>query len=188
MSVIIGISGKKRAGKNLVTEIFKEVLGEANKSYLHLAFGDSVKKACSVALGFEEDYFFNECVKDEVFEFVDGVKMSGRKIMQVLGTEAARDNFNDSIWLTSVSNKIKRSSVEIILISDLRFKNEFEFIKSNNGFCIRVEREGLISEDNHISEIDLDDAKFDFHIYNPKIQEFKDSIREQVKCILTQIN
>lgn len=77
------------------------------------------------------------------------------------------------------------------IIPDLRFKNEFEAIKKRNGICIRVNRDIIVPSLNeshlefqdlgktHQSEIDLDDADFDYEIdNNGSINDLIDKVKE----------
>lgn len=56
-------------------------------------------------------------------------------------------------WVRRVAEQIEAEAPEIALISDLRFINEFSWIKEY-GDCIRVDRPGLPSA-SHISETEL---------------------------------
>jgi hypothetical protein len=80
--------------------------------------------------------------------------MTARELMQVIGTDIGRKMFSESIWVNATIAKIKREKPEIALIRDVRFKSEIEAILKNEGYIIRLERK--ISNDNHPSEIDLD--------------------------------
>ena len=75
-----------------------------------------------------------------------------------------------------------------IIIDDLRFKNEYEAVKSRGGVTIRIERDffSIISNNEHQSEADLDDIQdWDYKINNSGSLE---DLIEQVKVILKKEN
>jgi hypothetical protein len=71
----------------------------------------------------------------------------------------------------------------LVIIPDVRFKNELDFIKSQGGIMIRVEGAST-SDDTHVSENQLDNEKFDYTVYNNGTFQELDN---QVKSILNQI-
>jgi hypothetical protein len=106
------------------------------------------------------------------------VKLTPRLILQLLGTECGRQIINPNIWINSLFNDYKGHFIGTVnnekqygkklpnwIITDLRFKNELESIKSRKGITIRVNRENVESN-NHESETDLDNSTFDYVIEN----------------------
>ena len=71
------------------------------------------------------------------------------------------------------------------IITDTRFKNEAEAIKSKNGIVIRIERFGVRPINNHPSETGLDDWKFDYVIDNSSSVE---DLKNKIRNIFQQIN
>lgn len=70
------------------------------------------------------------------------------------------------------------------VITDLRFKNEAEAIKKRKGSLVRVERKGLMTASNHISEIELDGYEFDYVIQNDgTIQELIEKVKKMLKTL-----
>ena len=62
-------------------------------------------------------------------------------------------------------NKLKENPNLKVVISDVRFKHEYQCIKDLNGYVIRVKRENNIT-DNHISENELDKIDIDHTLFN----------------------
>jgi hypothetical protein len=82
---------------------------------------------------------------------------------------------------------IKKSSkfYDILFVTDLRFKNEADFIKGIGGYVVNVERR--VQEDpeedmthTHVSEKDMDDySDFDYVLNNDKTEpELRESIEK----------
>ena len=82
-----------------------------------------------------------------------------RKFLQFIGTDWAR-NKQDDIWVNIALTKSK--NLEVALISDLRFNNEFKILKENGWFNVKIIRNNSpttrIGNGNidHSSETELD--------------------------------
>lgn len=63
-----------------------------------------------------------------------------RLALQLLGTEAIRNNFNEDIWLLTVKNRIQRRPDRNVVIADVRFPNEISLIKELGGVLVEVKR------------------------------------------------
>ncbi len=108
-----------------------------------------------------------------------------RTIMQTVGTEFR--NIDDHIWINIVNNKIfefekKYQAInKVVIISDIRYINEYNFIKSNpRNILIRIDRprdDSNTSFDTHNSETELDhpENRFSYKINNnyKNIKEFR---------------
>lgn len=79
--------------------------------------------------------------------------ISIRDLLQVVGTDICRRYIKDSIWLDYV-DKIVQNIESDVVITDARFKNEREYLKSLGAVLILVKREGTPSS-SHISENQL---------------------------------
>ena len=93
-------------------------------------------------------------------------QMTGRDVMQYVGTEIFRKMFND-VWAESTLRRIKQyqDSLEDInnlsIITDCRFPNEVEAVQRAGGKVIRLTRQEF--EDEHESETALDPENFDWN-------------------------
>lgn len=111
-----------------------------------------------------------------------------RKLLQIQGTEQGRDIYGENIWINYLDAWVqihKSRGIQVVLCGDIRFKNEFKYIKENNGIVIKViapkrnEQKLLLESKNNIdvlnsikthpSECDLDNipnSEFDLVIHN----------------------
>jgi IS5 family transposase len=107
-----------------------------------------------------------------------------RDLLQLEGTEKGRNIHGEDIWIRYIkawSELHMSRGIKYIIISDVRFKNEYEFIKKNGGLIFRMFapnrnekrlRKESIDEKmyekikNHQSETDLDDVEFDIVVNN----------------------
>lgn len=134
-------------------------------------------------LGDEWDIPTEEYYSDGTLATIDNKPITVRKFLQVLGTDCIRDNLHTNAWInaTFADYKIERYIYNGALdafrypnwiFTDMRFPNEMEAITNRGGKTIRVIREGLNKpsyatlEQFHPSETALDDAEFDYVIYN----------------------
>jgi hypothetical protein len=187
--LIIAISGKKRSGKNTVGEFINDYFNHDDffNSVRFYAFGDAVKETAAIMLGLDIDYFKDDKVKDEIFTFIGGKTFTGREILQIVGTQALRENFCDTVWITNINQKLFVSRFDINILTDLRFISEYEYLRSLIKFeviFIRVNNNRLKDQDQHRSEIELDDYHFDFTINNyGTIEELKEKVFDVCRSI-----
>lgn len=160
---IIGISGKKRAGKDTTARVLMDTLPNAIIMY----FADSLKKVAAIALGHQYDHFYKDENKLKEYEIAPEVMMTGREFLQKVGTEGFRNNIHKDFWVHMMMKRIEYlpGDFEYVIIPDVRFENEYEAILERNGYVIRVVRSG-IEEDDHPSETALDNHRFHARIYN----------------------
>ena len=102
--------------------------------------------------------------------------MTAREFMQFFGTDLCRKMY-EPIWVNSCINKIKKEQSELAIISDVRFPSEVKSIEDTGGIVIRLTRN--IYDDNHSSEVALDDYPFTTYIDNKT--ESIDSLTVKVK-------
>lgn len=162
--IVIGISGKKRSGKDTTARALKKILPNAIICY----FADTLKQITALALGLPLDHFYDDFNKEYLYEIAPNVKISGRELLQKIGTEMFRNNLHTDFWVYTLMRKIKElpDEIQYVIIPDVRFPNEYEAIINNGGYVIRVIRPGHESLDNHPSEIALDNHSFHAQIYN----------------------
>jgi hypothetical protein len=125
---IYGFMGNIGSGKNYIAEnLFLPEL--KNKKSLVIAFADYLKISAICYENLEYYKVFGE--KDE----------KTRNKLQQLGTELGRDKYGENIWCNILYNTMKMyndRSIERFLITDVRFENEVNFIKSLGGKIIKI--------------------------------------------------
>lgn len=97
--------------------------------------------------------------------------MSLREILVYVGTYVLQQDINKKIFVNVVHNLIKdqifaNPQLEYVIVTDIRFTHEVEFLRKHNGVTINIVREGIAQLDN-VAEHDLDyDNSWDFVIEN----------------------
>jgi len=110
--------------------------------------------------------------------------MTSREFMQFLGTDIMRKMY-EPIWVNSCIKKIQREQSELAIIADVRFPNEAKAIEQAGGKVVRLTRN--VYEDNHSSEVAMDDYSFTDYIDNKnenidylivKVKQFYNYLKE----------
>jgi hypothetical protein len=98
--------------------------------------------------------------------FYGKILTSIRDMLQTIGTDLCRTYIQDDIWLAYVKNSISNSNTPIV-ITDARFQNERDYLKSLGAILVLVKRPGCESSSTHISENQLGkESDYDVVIYN----------------------
>lgn len=141
--MIIGIMGFIGTGKSTIAKILREEYG-----YESASFADGLKDATAAIFNWPRELLegdtsesrkFRE-TEDEYWSRELGRKFTPRLALQLMGTEAGRNVFGPSLWVSSCMKRIEDSGHQKWVISDCRFPNEIEAIRKRNGKIIQVNR------------------------------------------------
>jgi hypothetical protein len=186
LSKIIGVSGRKYSGKDTLGEYLVKHHG-----YTRLAFADALKEATKNIFGFSDEQVYGN-KKEEIDTFW---KISPREVLQHLGTNIFRNNMKEilpnvgnDLWIYVVKRKILQKLEEEpdakFVITDVRFPNEVDFIKSIGGMTIKLKRETEKNQFyNHESEMQIDTLVTTYEFDNNKSKE---ELFEQINLILSE--
>lgn len=175
--------------------IYKAIHKIIPKKYKILAFADPVKKMLSVLLNVPTNAFSNRTFKErfvvdiptlsvyadkhneklsdskfnKLVKVLDSSlstsKISVRQLMQYFATQIMQTYFTKKVWINCTLLHLSKYTI----ISDLRFKEEFNAIKEKNGICIYVQRPGY-SFGEHASEKEMSELlqndKYNYVIEN----------------------
>jgi hypothetical protein len=146
---IIGLAGKARSGKDLLGNYLVRL------GFNQMAFANNLKEACRSVFNLS----YNDLHGDKKDSFDEFWRMTPREILQKVGTECFRKNFGEDVWIRSLRALMTDFPDDDIVITDVRFKNEAEAIKSWGGRVFKIIRPDApeIATSNHSSEHDLDD-------------------------------
>ncbi len=168
----IAVSGKMGTGKDyIITNIIKPFIeNELKKKCLIMSFADMIK----INLMVHHNKSLEELYQTKCLNKTPEI----RQLLQEEGTEKGRNVYGEDIWIKYLYNfgllHLSRG-IDFILISDLRFKNEYYFLKNLGAIIFRIDapnrneirlrkessnEEEYIKIKNHLSETDLDDIEF----------------------------
>jgi|3_EtaG_2_1085321.scaffolds.fasta_scaffold00450_10 phosphomevalonate kinase len=158
---LIGLSGKKQSGKDTVYQLADSLMEDAKIG--RVAFGDAVRHEVSEITGYRMD-------------FIEEHKSEFRTLLQVWGTDFRRHFNGSDYWLEKMAEVVDKASshYDVLFITDVRFSNEAEWLKSIGGKLVKVERRQEVYRhiedaipDCHSSETAMDDySKYDYVINN----------------------
>ena len=69
-----------------------------------------------------------------------GVPVTGRAILQKVGTELFRQHVHPDIWLFAMERRLSLSKAIHHVISDVRFNNEAKWVQDQGGFVVHLTR------------------------------------------------
>jgi dephospho-CoA kinase len=197
--LLIGISGKKRHGKDSVARVLSEW------GVHRLAFADHLKWLAMQTW----DLSFEQVYGDDLKEVVDERwGLTPRFILQQLGTQVGR-NIHEMTWVRKALDTIEKAAKgeKVVLpnlvsrefeevefaegwanrwsIPDCRFPGEAEAVKGKGGVVIKVVRPSLVSNDSHASETEVDNVKEDYLLVNDgSLEDLELQIRKVMEQVL----
>jgi|SRR5208283_3652855 len=170
----IAICGKANSGKNTLSKMLVKQLRKEKGKYIsayYLAFADPIKRmAMCMFPNVPRKYFFGSSQYRKTIipgAFKNGQPLTVRQVLLDLGTEVGR-SYKDDIWLDNFDIAFK-SYKGITVVTDVRFKNEFNHLKGKGFQQIKLYRNTDEPGINHASETDqnaIPDSDFDFVIHN----------------------
>lgn len=181
---LIGLAGKARSGKDTIAQHL--ALKHNYKTY---AFADPLKQAAAAVFGLPLSTFYQG--NREATHSVWGV--SPRQMMQILGTDCCRNVIRPDIWLRRADMHMQNLQKEYadadvfevnLVVTDIRFEDEAQWIREHEGTIIHVKRETTTSVAEHISEQGVKTKPVDYLVYNDStIEELGNRIDGIVKYI-----
>ena len=151
--IIIGIGYKARQGKDIIAREMVKHAGKLGLYAKQYGFAGALKVECRIH---------------------SGMKDKDPRLLQKTGVWY-RSNIRKSFWVDMLDLQLKEEQPGIAIITDVRFFNELEFIRSNNGKLIKVVRKNpdgspVVASDrdpNHSSESELDShLEWDYIVTN----------------------
>jgi hypothetical protein len=146
MPEIIALVGYARSGKDEVAKGLKRF------GFERISFADPIRDAI---------YTLNPMVTENGLRIQNLVDTLGwdnvkvqypeiRRLLQILGTEVAREQWADSFWIDLAFSKMEDNGKYVI--TDCRFPNEAAAVAAHGGTLWRVSRPGVGPVNNHASD------------------------------------
>ena len=141
--MIIGICGLIGSGKDTIADYLQNIHQFKRESFAH-----TLKDAVAAVFGWDRELLegrtkqsreWRETVDPWWAERLGIPNLTPRWVLQYWGTEVFRKGFHDDLWIAALENKL-RSSTDDIVITDCRFPNEINAIRSAGGIVVRVKR------------------------------------------------
>lgn len=176
--MLIGLTGYAQSGKDTLAQILVNEYG-----FVRVAFADKIREFL---------YDMNPMIDTIAFEPIflkDRVDRDGwekakqnphiRRALQNAGV-SARKNFGEDFWVQAAFSDVRHS--QKIVVTDVRFKNEADWIKKfENSHIWRVKRNGVDAINNHVSESEMDGYPVDqIFTNNGSIEDLKELLTKRM--------
>lgn len=142
--MIIGLVGFIGSGKDTVASRF------ISYGCIKDSFAAPLKDACAAIFGWPRALLEGDTIESREFRETPDMfwtrklgidNFTPRLALQLLGTDVLRNQFHQDIWLSSLEYRFRiKNNDQNVVISDARFRNELELIKSLNGIVVWVQR------------------------------------------------
>ncbi len=208
--VLLSVCGFQGAGKDTFANYLIDYYG-----FVKYSFASATKDILSTLFGWERGLLEGDTIESRKFrETVDPwwserlsiPDLTPRKMLQIIGTDLFRKQFNYDIWVTCVEKKLlsylESNPNSNIIISDCRFPNEIKmlrdlgfkliYIKRNEPEWFGEYKSGIDCPEAsglHVSETSWIRENFDLEISNQfeDVENFYSQINEFVKENFNQI-
>jgi hypothetical protein len=162
---IIALTGPKGSGKDTVGQLIKQMYPQYNPETV--AFADPVKSAIKhiFNLGDESVYSYDRLkratlkLKDED----DFYTIEGRRLVREIGM--LMRSYDEKQFTRYVLDTINKEPDRLWIVTDLRFDNEYLFLKQIGAKVVKIIRPSY-NYDGHITERAFDDHLVDCKLMN----------------------
>jgi hypothetical protein len=173
---IIGLTGYARVGKDTVAKSL-----QLRGGFVPVSFTDKLNELL-LALDLKVDYTGSDApdfLSGHYPYYLDNLvakfgwewckdNTTAREHQQYIGTEVCRTIFGDDVWVNAARPVIHglMSDGKNVVITNVRFQNECDFVHSLGGKVVRVVRDGFAPANDHISDTGIDKLNVDGMFFN----------------------
>lgn len=171
--MLIGLSGFAGSGKDEAARVL------VRRGFTRVAFADNIRKVLYAmdphiplvnteselhSIGNRAQYVekLSYIVDDIGWDDAKNTYPEIRRLLQRMGTEGGREILGKNVWVESALADVEGD----VVITDTRFQNEADYIKSRGGIVVKIIRQGVGPVNNHVSDNALDFYDFDVVIDN----------------------
>lgn|SRR5574337_95257 len=203
----IAICGRANTGKNTLANILsQEAYAKDNADVLartcgkydigayatrFMAFADPIKEIVLTMFPHanRENLYGPSHLRAEIITgaFKNDKPLTYRQALLDIGTEVGR-SYNDKIWLENFDYRYEqvllKYRLDLLVVTDVRFRNEFDHLKKKGFFQIRLYRDTGLPAIEHVSETNqnsIKDEEFDYILFNNKsLDDLKEEVRNSI--------
>lgn len=160
MPIIIGIVGEAKTGKSTIANFLV-----SEHKFTEFTFAEPIKQIAEIFFYTKEQLYHSQEAKVVPHPFWGD---SARDFMQKVGTELFRNHFDPSVWLRHLQYRLKNTTCDRIVITDVRYANEADLVKEMGGILVKCTRTTDVDEKHrkHSSESGVRELPYDYLIDN----------------------
>ncbi len=140
--MIVGLLGFIGSGKGTAGDILKDM------GFTPVSFAKGVKDVAAEMFDWPRHLLEGDTEKsrewreqpDAFWTKEFGREFTPRLALQLMGTEVGRNVFHHDFWVIKLKKYIEQNPKENFVITDVRFRNEIEFVHNMNGCLIEIQR------------------------------------------------
>lgn len=141
---IVSITGFIGSGKDTCANYLIE-----NYGFKKIAFADSLKDVVAVAFSMDRAMLEGDTKEnrearnkvDERWSKILGINnFTPRKALQILGTDIFKKHVSGDFWIEHLRMKLHAMENQNVIVTDCRYHDEFEFLKSMGATSLYVDR------------------------------------------------
>jgi hypothetical protein len=184
--MLFAISGYAGVGKDTVADCLCE-----EWNFVKVGLADPIKYICIGAFGFTEEQMFGPSELRDVVDPKWG--FAPRKALTSLGTEWAR-SLHPDIWVKIALDLVRdaHNDGRNVVITDVRFRNEFYALKEAGALCIRLKRSGheppTTGHSSELEQTSIPDDEFNVIMYNNSTKEELISAIRSFMCTVVRLD
>lgn len=181
MFTLIGLTGTARSGKDTAADVLEDMF-----DFDRYALAGPLKQGVKVMLGLTDEHIHGALKETIMPEY----GFSPRQAMQTLGTEWGR-SLSPDLWLRVAQREIEHAKcystfVKGMVITDVRFDNEAEWLRKQGGKLVKIVRPDAEQVVAHSSEQGVSVTP-DLIIYNNgTLEEYTALIAKEVSRLLAK--
>lgn len=149
MTTIIGFCGPEMSGKDTCANYLTE-----KYDFEHRKFATKMRETICALFGITDDDYdefkFSGLITLDI-PTRDSIQVTGRQFLRLLGTEVGRTLYGKDFWVNLALPPGSYIGKKIV-ISDVRFPNEFKRISDLGGVIVQVVRPGYEYSSEHKSD------------------------------------
>ena len=189
--LVVQILGFSRAGKDFTAQSLKEYYISKGYTVEIKSYAAPMKRIAATLFGIsleQLDDFKNRSSEVLIKVYDEGVKdkflfeLNFRIFLQLLGSDAIKPEFGNSVWADLMKLRIQQSDADIIIIPDCRFTTELQTFPTS--ITVRVINSSLEPPMDHASELELLEYQVDFTIDNTDYKLTSEEVAHLAESIL----
>ena len=117
--------------------------------FLRIAFADPIKRMALEAIS-SFGVRYTQAIRyvyDNKEAVIPNLGVTARYLLQTLGTEWGRNLIHEDVWVRAMEERfreIRRTTGQSIVIDDMRFRNEAEWVVRMGGLTVRIDRDSAM--------------------------------------------